>query len=380
MSLITAIAGQLSVIAENIRLLNEAERERLRLEAILKSTPDPILVVDELGRLAMVNPAAEEKLGIEAGKSVGLPIAAVLRDQPWQSILRQMAHADTSIKAEITTPQDRVYHVWASPLRMDGGETSEENPVSTGWVLVLRDITPFKEAEQARTEALSIVFHDLRSPLTLVYDYARTLQQARNLDREQKELLRKMMRAVEHLARLVNNFLDINRLEAGLVQIRPCWLRIIVEEAVEEIKPLAEEKGILIQTTLPQEPCPFFGDRDFVKRAIVNLLDNAVKYTPAPGRVEVSVEDSGPFWVVKVQDTGIGIPVSEQQRIFEKFYRVRTGEVINVRGSGLGLALVKSVAERHRGRVWVESEPGKGSAFFFAVPKAHRPDESKEDR
>ncbi|RLC80391.1 MAG: hypothetical protein DRI61_05865 [Chloroflexi bacterium] len=373
MSLITAIAGQLSVMAENLGLLEKAERERLRLEAILNSTPDPILVLDELGRLAIVNPAAEEMLGIEAERILGLPLMEALRDQNWRGFVEQMNRSTTTIKGEITTIRGTVFHVWASPI-IPSGDGAGASQMPQGWVIVLRDITPFKEAERSRTEMLEIVLHDLRSPLTLVQGYVKMLGQVGELNRQQQEIAGKMLRSLDHLTGLVNNFLDISRLETGLrVQLAPCWLRPIVEEAVEEMRDRAAEKSILLELRLPPEPCPFFGDRDFVKRAVINLLDNAIKYTPGPGQVTVSVEDAARFWVLKVQDTGIGIPQADQQRIFEKFYRVKSSEVIRVRGSGLGLALVKSVAERHRGRVWVKSEPGKGSTFYFAIPKARRP-------
>lgn len=370
LNLINTVAGQLAVMAENIKLFNGLERQKAYLEAILKSTLDPILVIDELGRLVTMNPAAEEALWIKGEIVRGLPLAEKLRDLPWKEFLEQLKGSKTPIQAEIPSRQGVTFHAKAYPLT-EGGNFR-------GWVIALRDITPLKEEERLRTESLEIVFHDLHTPLTLIRDYAKTLKELGELNEKQLEIVEKLLRNVEHLSRLVRNFLDISRMEAGMVKLSPCWLGPLVEEAVTEVAERAEEKGLSIEVNL-EEAYPFTGDREFVKRAIVNLLDNAIKYTPAPGKITVSVDEAGNFWVLRVQDTGIGIPYSEQPRIFEKFYRGKDAESMGIRGSGLGLALVKTVAEKHRGKVWVESHPGKGSTFFLAIPKAQRaklPEES----
>lgn len=370
LNLVNTVAGQLAVMAENIKLLKGLEKQKAYLEAILKSALDPILVVDELGRLVTLNPAAEETLGIKLESSRGLPLAEKLRDQPWKEFLEQLKIAKTTFQAEIPVLQGITFHVKASPLLDD--------KKFRGWVIAMRDITLLKEAERSRAEALEIAFHDLHTPLTLIRDYAKSLVELGQLNDQQREIMERLLRNAEHLSRLVRNFLDISRMEAGIMKYAPCWLGPLVEEAIAEVAERVKEKGLSLEVKL-DEAYPFTGDREFVKRAIINLLDNALKYTPAPGKITVTVDDAGRFWVLKVQDTGIGIPYSEQQRIFEKFYRGKEAEALGIRGSGLGLALVKTVAEKHRGKVWVESEPGKGSTFFLAIPKAYRtkfPEES----
>ncbi len=363
LSLINAIAGQLDVMAENLKLLKSLEKQKAYLETILRSTLDPILVVDELGRLVTLNPAAEEALGLKGKSSLGLPLIEKLREQPWREFMEQLRKAKVPFQAEIPSPQGVTFHVKAYPLMVDGN--------FRGWVIAMRDITPLKEAERSRAEALEIAFHDLYTPLTLIRDYAKTLEELGGLNEKQREIAEKLVRNAEHSSRLVRNFLDISRMEAGRMKLAPCWLGPLVEEAIAEVAERAKEKGLSLEVHL-EEAYPFIGDREFVKRAIVNLLDNAVKYTPAPGKITVSVDDAGRFWVLRVQDTGIGIPYSEQPRIFEKFFRGKEAEALGIRGSGLGLALVKAVAEKHRGKVWVESVPGKGSTFFLAIPKAQR--------
>ncbi len=364
LSLINTVAGQLAVMAENLRLFRSLERQKAYLEAILKSSLDPILVIDELERIVTMNPAAEELLGIRVESSRGLPLAEKLREQPWKEFLDQLKGAKSSLQTEIPHGSGLTFHVRAFPLMEDGN--------FRGWVIAMRDITLLKEAERSRAEALEIAFHDLNTPLTLIKDYARALRELGKLNQQQEEVIEKLLRNAEHLGRLARNFLDISRLEAGMMRLTPCWLGPLVEEAVAEVAERAQEKGLSLEVKL-EEAYPFTGDREFVKRAIVNLLDNSIKYTPVPGKITVSVDDAGRFWVLRVQDTGIGIPYSEQPRIFEKFYRGKEAEALGIRGSGLGLALVKTVAEKHRGRVWVESEPGKGSTFFLAIPKAQRP-------
>ena len=150
----------------------------------------------------------------------------------------------------------------------------------------------------------------------------------------------------------------------------PCRLQTIVRVVVDSLRSRAEAKGLSLDLDVLDDLPPLIGDEVLLRQAVTNLVDNAIKYTPAPGAVKVGITTQDGYLVVWVKDTGIGIAPADQRRLFEKFYRIKRRDTITIKGTGLGLAIVKSIAERHSGRVWVESQLGQGSTFYMALPQA----------
>ena len=354
------LAGQAALAAANARLFLNAEIGRQRLAAILASSPDPVLVTDQRDRLLLANPAAWQVLSLGLESDEGRPIDQVISQKELVDLLRSSSAEKQSV--EVNLPGERFYLATASSVLAEGQRV--------GRVCVLRDVTHFKELDALKSEFVSTVSHDLRSPLTLMRGYATMLEMVGQLNEQQAMYVRKIVGGVESMSRLVNNLLDLGRIEAGVgLQLETVPVQDVLERVVGALQSQATQKRIQLNLEIPQQTIPLIeADQALLQQAVQNLLENAIKYTRAEGKVSVGVQVRQDRMVFEVKDTGIGISPMDQPRLFEKFYRGVQHSSKEQRGSGLGLAIVKSIAERHGGQVWVESQLGKGSAFYLAIP------------
>lgn len=357
---LTTLSGQAALAASNNHLFLSAEVGRKRLEAILASTPDPVLVTDQQNRLLLSNPAAWQTLGAGIGMGEGQPIERVISQKNLLEILQ--ATAPEKLSAEVTLGNGQVYLATASPVVAEG------RPV--GRICILRDVTHFKELDTMKTEFVNTVSHDLRSPLTLMRGYATMMEMVGELNDQQQGYVKKIISGVENMARLVNNLLDLGRIEVGVgLQLAMIPLLDLAESVTNSLQAQASQKNIQLTVELPQNTAPIIeADQTLLYQAMYNLVENAIKYTPNGGTVSAHLTIQGEAMRFEVRDTGIGIAPIDQPRLFEKFYRGGQREAREQKGSGLGLAIVKSIAERHGGKVWLESQLGKGSAFYLQVP------------
>jgi signal transduction histidine kinase len=191
------------------------------------------------------------------------------------------------------------------------------------------------------------------------------------LNPRQLRYLTRMKANVDRLARLINDLLDLSRIEAGRIELRPTTLPLaaLAKEVVESLRPVAVEKGIRLDVASTDADATAWADRDKVTQVLMNLIGNALKFTPAQGQVAVAIQRDGAEWVqISVADTGPGIPPGEAAKIFDQFYQVGKVDAQKRQGTGLGLAICKTLVEMQRGKLWVESEVGRGSTFFFALP------------
>jgi len=355
------LAGNAAMAAANARLYATAEVGRRRLEAVLTSVPEPVLVFDEKDRLILLNPAALQVRGLVSQPLPGKPLTEIVLLPELLELLS--LPGGTHIQSrEITLPNGRVYY--ASVATVMGEERS------LGKVCVLQDITHYKELDTLKSDFVATVSHDLRSPLTLIRGYASMMQMVGDLNEQQKAYLQKIAGAIESMTRLVNNLLDLGRIEAGVgLRLEAVNPREIVQQVINQVLPQATQKSLDLRSDfdLPED-LRLQADPDLLKQALLNLVDNAVKYSRLHGEVVVRAEQQGERVVFSVRDDGIGIAPLDLPRLFEKFYRSRQREAHEQRGSGLGLAIVKSIVERHHGRVWVESQLGKGSVFYMELP------------
>ena len=264
--------------------------------------------------------------------------------------------------AEIRMPDGRTYLAMASPMTADGR--------SVGRVCILRDITQLKEIDTLKSDFVSTVSHDLRSPLTLMRGYASMLEMAGELNEQQKNYVRMILQGVDNMARLVNNLLDLGRIDFGVgLQVESIPVLDIVERVTGSLQMQATQKKISLGVEIPRDlPHAIEADQALLQQALYNLVENALKYTAEGGIVTIQLQPAPGSLTFAVQDSGMGIPESDMKRLFEKFYRGSNREALAQRGTGLGLAIVKSIAERHSGKVWVESELGKGSIFYLQIP------------
>jgi PAS domain S-box-containing protein len=362
----STIAGNAALAAANARLFLTAEVGRQRLAAILASTPDPVLVTDSQNRLLFANPAARQALGSSIESGEGKAIGDVITEKALLDILQTSSPDRRS--AEVGLPSGNIYLAMASPVLAEGH--------LVGRVCILQDVTHFKELDALKTDFVSSVSHDLRSPLTLVRGYATMLDMVGTLNEQQNAYVKKIISGVENMAQLISNLLDLGRIETGVgLRIEAVSIMEIINRVTSALQSAANEKEIKLVSELPAEDSPFIEtDPTLLHQAIYNLVENAIKYTPARGKVVIRLKVRPEAMQLEVQDTGIGIPSADIPRLFEKFYRSAQREARLQKGSGLGLAIVHSIIERHGGKVWVGSQPGKGSTFFLLIPWKQKKD------
>jgi PAS domain S-box-containing protein len=358
----TTLAGQAALATANAHLFLNVEASRRQLEAILNSTPDPVLVIDPQNRLLLANPAAAKVVGVDIAKSGGQAVEKLIEQKTLLDLLQAAPSEKQS--AEIVFNGGRTFLATASSVVAEG------RPV--GRVCILRDVTHFKELDSMKSEFVATVSHDLRSPLTLMRGYATMLEMVGELNDQQQGYVRKIVSGVENMSRLVNNLLDLGRIEIGVgLQVETVPIHDIVERVVGALQLQASQKNIQLSVDAMRDvPATVEADQALLHQGVYNLVENAIKYTPNGGKVNLRVRATQEELVFEVQDNGIGITASDLPRLFEKFYRGRQRDARSQHGSGLGLAIVRSIAERHGGKVWVESELGKGSTFFLQVPLA----------
>lgn len=360
---ITTLGGQAALASANAHLFMTAEFERERLAAILASTPDPVLVTDKNDNLLLINSEAWQALDVGIDVRVGKPVEDVIQQPELVKLLRLSGNSIESI--EVDLPRGRTYMATASAINVDGQ--------NIGRVCVLKDVTQFKELDALKSEFVSTVSHDLRSPLTLMRGYATMLEMVGELNDQQTEYARKIVVGVESISRLVNNLLDLGRIEAGVgLQLEMVPVQDVVDWVVESFQLQAQQKKIALNSDIAKDISPLVeADQALLQQALHNLVENAVKYTPEGGKVWVRVKSRQQKILIIVEDTGIGISPVDQPYLFEKFYRGTDRKAKKERGTGLGLAIVKSIVERHGGILGLESNLGEGSIFHIEIPLRH---------
>ncbi len=359
------ILSQAAVFIARARLYEAAMAERERLRAVLESSPDVLLVIDARGDLLYLNPAAEHFLGLAAPQALGQPVVALLRDAELLELLNEPLSPAQIQSREFSRPDGRTFWAGRYDLRLGDGR-------EIGRLLFVRDITPFKALDRLKSDFIAAISHDLRSPLTYVRGFVTMLGMAGPLTSRQREYVEKIMGGIDQITRLIEDLMDLKRIEEGIGQRGICRMSDLLRDVFHEMRPHAMARGLRMAMEVQGQGI-VHGDSTWLRRAIVNLVDNAIKYTPEGGTITLGLLEQGEEVVVWVRDTGVGIPPADQARIFEKFYRVRRKETAHIKGSGLGLALVKSIVEWHGGRIWVESQLGQGSTFYLAIPVASVP-------
>jgi signal transduction histidine kinase/HAMP domain-containing protein/predicted membrane protein len=357
---ISTLASQAALAVANIRLFLTVEASRRQLEAILNSTPDPVLVTDASNRLILANPAAGHVFGVTIRRGERPDLERTIQVKALNDLL--MVSSGERRSAEIRMPDGKTYLATASAMLAEGR--------TVGRVCILRDVTQLKEIDTLKSDFVSTVSHDLRSPLTLMRGYATMLEMAGTLNDQQKSYTKMIVQGVDNMAKLVNNLLDLGRIDFGVgLQVDSIPVLDILERVTSGLQLQAKQKNISLGVEIPKDmPNAIEADQALLHQAVYNLVENALKYTPEGGEVTVHLIAAPTTLTFAIQDSGIGIPASDLPRLFEKFYRGTNREALAQRGTGLGLAIVKSIAERHGGKVWVESELGKGSIFHLQIP------------
>ncbi|HEV3012574.1 MAG TPA: ATP-binding protein [Actinomycetota bacterium] len=365
---LAGLTNELSAITTRLRdRLDELTEERDRAGQILDALDDGVLLLDGASRLLVANPAARAWFGLPADLRPGLPAKRVLGAPQVTALAEQAAQARAPVVGNLTLvfPEPRTLAMRAFPLA-DRGPTGRI-------VVTMTDITQRRRLEVLRRDFVANASHELKTPVAAVRALAETLLTA--LPEDPAAGLRfavRIGREAERLDVLARDLLDLSRVERGTLDVEPLDLVGLTKEVVGGYADRAEERRIKLSTEL-QAQVSMRGDRAQLGLLLSNLIDNALRYTPAKGNVCVRLEASESRAVLQVADTGEGIPAGELPRIFERFYRVDKARARQTGGTGLGLAIVRHVAEAHGGTVRVDSELAHGSTFTVTRPLAGPP-------
>ena len=344
-----------------IRALTE---ERNLSAAILGSMVEGVAVVNAGERLVFANPSFAAILGLDVPPQPGRTFLEVARQTELIEAVRRVLRGEPTVRAEIVTGtlKPRYFAATVAAVR------AEETP---GAVLVLHDITGLRRLERVRRDFVANVSHEFKTPLTAIQGFAETLL-AGALDDTQNRgrFLRIILEHAHRLARLTDDLLELSQIEAERLEleIRPLRVEELIRGCVETTRPRAAGKDLRLSAELPPDLPALAGDPRRLGEVLQNLVDNAVQYTLPGGSIAVRAAAAKGEVIVTVADTGIGIPEADQARIFERFYRVDVARSREAGGTGLGLAIAKHLVEAHGGRIWVQSEVGKGSQFHFSIP------------
>ena len=366
LELLRSIAGLAGTAITHAQLFSETQAARLRYAGLFEDSIDPILISDLEGRVTDANHRAETFLGYSSAALLGRSVLSLHKanEQRLPKDLSQLELGQTisyESEAELKTGNSVAIEIYVKRIDI------ERKPYLQ-WII--RDVSERLALDELRADLTSMIFHDLRSPLGNVLSSLEVLKTSMKDDDEALQtVLAIALRSGRRLSRLIEQLLDLEQLEAGQAVLHKSRgsLSNLVVEAVEEVHPVAEGKGHVLSFDLGSDSLPMVEmDAEMIRRVLINLLENAIKYSRTEGKISVTLTRSDNDMRVGVSDNGPGIPREDQSRVFEKFARVqRKGRP---KGLGLGLAFCRLAVEAHGGRIWVESEPGQGSTFYFTLP------------
>ena len=357
-TLITALAGFAAIAIENARLFTHSEVERNKLETILTQVEDGVVVVGLDGRIILVNRTARSAFTLED---------IILEGKPAKEIFQ---HPDL-----LDIFEDNKIHVSRTEINLDDGRVlnAQITPIpEAGLAITMQDITQLKELDRIKTDFVNTVSHDLRSPLTAILGYVELIDRAGPTTEQQKEFIRRVQFSVNNITTLINDLLDLGRIEAGFdarKEIVP--LPAIIQYAVEGLRNRYTEKNQTVTMDIPKDLPSVLGNPVRLRQMIANLVSNSIKFTPIDGKVAVRARSEAGQLILQVIDNGSGIPPADQPYIFDKFYR-GSNIPYDAPGTGLGLAIVKSIVENHQGRIWLNSTANQGTVFTVVLPIAEQ--------
>jgi PAS domain S-box-containing protein len=326
-----------------------------KFDTILENIEDGVIIVDDKHNILLVNKAARRTFGLWQEEDVnGKPVKDVLSHPDLTALLQKRSNAIPH--HEIAFDDGRVLSAQNAPIP------------GIGTAITMQDITYLKQVDRLKNEFINTVSHDLRSPLTAVLGYVDLLERVGPINYQQREFIHRVQASVESITSLVNDLLELGRIEAGFdTQNEVVPLEGIVRYSLDVVDGQVSEKNLNLNLNLPVDIPPIRGNPIRLRQMVDNLVGNAIKYTPEGGDISIEMETQSDQVILRISDTGPGIPPADQPHIFEKFYRA-SNVPKGVGGSGLGLAIVKSIVDSHQGRIWVESLQGQGSTFTVVLP------------
>lgn len=375
--ILSSFADYAAIAVHNARLYESAVTERRRLDALLDSSADGIMVLMPNLRIERFNRALVTLTGWRAAEAIGRPHDDVIT---WAQRRSRLTLEDATAQGW-PTDEGRTLYVEGELRRRNGSRVSlgiTYAPLMTrnGRLLNIigtaRDITRFREADTLKDTFISVVSHELKTPVSIIKGYAETLRRPEALRSPAlvDDMLADIVQESDRLTRLVDDLLDASRLQAGGLpfhEVEEVDLRLIAQRVIERYRPRTNRHVLTL--AFAEDFPTVLGDARRLEQVLDNLVSNAIKYSPRGGTVEVRGRATPAEVVLSVSDEGVGIPLDEQERIFDRFYRVEGPDTRAAAGTGLGLYLTRAIVTAHGGRCWVTSSPGQGATFYVALPR-----------
>lgn len=384
--LLLTLSSEAALALEKASLYQTTLEDKTKIEAIINSLTDGLMVIDQEANLVLANPTVSRLMDLRSG-DYDIPLPDLLersrysvdfKELPYREALERVLARGENLKNEMIlgTQPPTIFQVFWVPLKDSGGSVS-------GAVILLHDITDFVELDRMKSDFVSIVSHELKTPLTSIKGFVRllTAQRVGPITERQLHYLDIVQKQTESLTMLINDLLDLSKIEAGIVEVRhePVLLGEVINGVAQQLDNMAQEKEISLQVEVPADLPMVSGDSDRLGQVFTNLIHNAIKFTPPGGRVKVKAGKLGNECLVKVSDTGIGIASQDLPKIFNKFYQVDSSSTRQQGGTGLGLPISRQLVTAHGGEMWVNSTKGKGTTFSLTLPLHKEKSIPKED-
>jgi PAS domain S-box-containing protein len=360
------IADQLDMVQEGVKSL--AEWEKSKFEVAMDNMTEGLIILGKTGEIEKANPSAKSLMGLNSNDSLEA-LAVVIDGLGFRELVCRQDDDNEKTRGEF-----KVRSTSGNILKMRWTEMVDAWGHFLGNVVTIRDVTEEEAAEKAKTEFIASVSHELRTPLTSIQNSVSNILAGvtGKVTKKTREYLHAMKSDCHRFADLINDLLDMAKLEAGSMPVSRKVIDVVsvAGETIRQFSDAAALQGVELTCEVDSHISPVYADPQRIQQVIFNLISNAIRFTERGGKVNVKTYDCGEKVVVVVQDSGIGIEPELQKQIFSKFYQIRRQAGAGSKGSGLGLAICNGIIAVHGGAIWVESEKGKGSKFFFSLPKS----------
>ncbi len=354
-NLLSTLADYAAIAIENARLYSHVKIERNQLETILTKIEEGVIVVDNDKRLMLLNRKARSVFELGAVNFTGKRVQEVLPHQELVEALTENVRT-SPFCMEVVLEDGLVFNAQITPIP------------EVGLAVTMQDITHLKELDRIKSDFVNTVSHDLRSPLTAILGYVELIDRVGPVNEQQSEFIRRVQVSVHSITSLINDLLDLGRIEAGFdARKEIVQLSAIIRYAIDSLRNRIADKSQQVIVDAPEDLPQVLGNPVRLRQMVSNLINNSIKYTPEGGEICIRMKAEDRQMILQVADNGPGIPTSDQPYIFDKFYR-GSNVTSEIPGSGLGLAIVKSIVENHQGRIWVDSAPSEGTTFTVVLP------------
>lgn len=353
--LMTVLAEYATIAIQNAQLYHDSETERIKLEATLNNIQDGVILLNSNHEIVLLNPAARKVFGLGLSNLTGKPVLEAIAHPDFVTLLNSISDNPLNFH-EIIFEDGRVFSSQYTPIP------------EIGAVITFEDISHLKMLDRLKSDFIHTISHDLRSPLTAIMGYVELLDRVGPLNEQQKQFVKHVQNSAQNITTLVNDLLDLGRIEAGFdARKDEVSLEQILQFTADNLGRQIIDKKLDFRVQVEPDIPILRGNPIRLRQMVDNLLVNAVKYTPEGGKVNIHLRREDSQVIFEVADTGVGIPPTDQPHIFEKFYRA-SNVPKGTQGTGLGLAIVRSIVENHQGRIWVESNEGRGTKFVVVLP------------